>query len=283
MQKEFEKSGLHLPAFTYCLPDGSSYTCTYLPPDLNGESLFLAGEEIVLNGLKKVAQTRICIDSSEKVDELGRYLKGLGYDAHWGGNTFFEARLGPLGAMKALYPEVNWGGFSDKFRVDRIDPKRNRDRKILKSLMLQSFGRNPEKVKKIIEGFNVAVNDKSNAIYFVRNKESKNQVLGSFILKYLPALSEVELHSVAGISANPNVIQIERKLPIIMAGVFEAIENDYPQSQSFGIDNSGTVIYSGVDKLTFSASAVAEKYEKLGFKHSGRSGLVVYPDAKSPT
>lgn len=234
MQKELEKSEFYFPPITYCLPDGSSYICSYLPSHLSDEGLLLAGEEIISDGLKKSAQTRICIDSREKVNGLGKYLKVLGYDAHWGGNAFFEAKLGSSEAMKVLYPKLNWQEFSNEFTVDRVDSKRNKDRKVLKSLML-----------------------------------------GSFVLKYLPALSEVQLHSVAGISADSNIIQMEGKLAIIMAGVFEAIEDDYPQSQSFGIDNSGTVNYSGVDKLTFSASRVAVNYEKLGLEHSTRSGLVI--------
>ena len=88
--------------------------------------------------------------------------------------------------------------------------------------------------------------------------------MGAFATKYLWALEEVQLHSMAGRSSDSRVLQKAGKLPILMAALLATIDLD--------LESSGDI-----KKLTFSASGAAHLYEALGFQHSDRAGIVIKP------
>lgn len=98
--------------------------------------------------------------------------------------------------------------------------------------------------------------------------------------KYLPRLGEIQLHSVAGWAEDPRVLQQRRKLPVLMAALFETIDERYPQKEQYGVARQSTIEYQGVDILTFSAyGKVVSLYEELGFERSSRAGILISPSS----
>lgn len=283
-----EREGINpqYPSYLYCLPDGLVCNWTYLPSDIKSAELLDIGEKLAFNATKSQVQERICISSLEYLIVLGNHLVKDGYDAHWGGNKFFEINLKSPEQIEVEYPNINWFEYKHNFAIERVDANNPFDRQILLSLMVGSFGHvkiddkfilHEEKYKKILERFNVSLNDKTNLNFLVRGFPNANEVLGAFTLKCFPDLSEVQLHSVAGMSTHKGVIKKGKKLAILMAGVFAAIENEFPQSRQFGIGQRSAINYTGIKKLTFSASNVAQNYINLGLPTSDRNGLVIYP------
>lgn len=227
----------------FVLPNGLDYGCYFANGNVDYLELLGVGRRTFQQVSKEGGEVRICTDSREQIHNLANYLKNnfKGASVDWGKTTYFEHDLCESRLFK--------GDFSE-YKVDRVFPWRETEAQVVKSLMVESF-KQPGKIERV---FDKALGDPTNNIYLVR--DPSGLCVGTFLLKYIPELSAVQLHSVAGWSSDPRVSQVKGKLPILLAKMFEVID---PTAQ----------------RLSFSSSGAAGLYKDLGFEESSRQGLVI--------
>lgn len=248
---------------SYLLPDGLSCEWIYIPDELPTHDLEQIADSAVRLSHNVSTEVRITQNSGINIESTASYLsEHYQNEVSFGKTTYFEV---PLSTPKPELPSL------DNYLVYPLS-QATEDTPIVKSLMLESF---PLAKEKIERNFDAVIGSPGNDIYLIRDSK-ENLIVGTFLLKYIPSLREVQLHAVAGRSVDPRVSQERNKLPIIMSGVMEAVSLQYPSRITYGITAKDS-LDGGVDTLTFSASRVAHLYQNLGFATSSRNGLVIHP------
>ncbi len=249
------------------LPDGLSCKWVYAPTLTDEITLKSTGERLVERVVYNGDEVRICSDDTHKIESLGMFLQGQHPEVkvNWGGTNYFEYDL----SAHPLRENLNWKNYQKSYVFYRIEPQHNASEfRAVRSLMDGSFDLKDNKV------FDKAIQNRQNNFYIVGDINS-GKFVGSFVLVYMPALEEIQLHSVAGRSSDPRVSQQKGKLPIIMSAVLRAIDDDYPQQIPFGIAKNELLQCDGIKRLTFSSRGAAQLYKNLGFEESVRDGLVI--------
>lgn len=273
--------------YTFRLPDGLDCEWTFTKDEVLFEQLLECARDLANQVHLTGREHRLAYDG-DSINSVAEILakERTGLSVQWGRTSFFEVSLKVDRQILSL---TDIDIYRENYTVQRVDDLEGFESLVFSSLMVGSFGEvykdgefipDKQKVAAISSHFKGAVRDISNYCYLVKGLAPNPRYLGGFVLKYLPALSEVQLHSVAGRGSSAlGVVQRPHKLPLLMAAVFEALQHDFPQEQDYGVTSASTLQYSGVERLTFSSSGVAPLYEALGFQKSSRSGLVIKPAA----
>ncbi len=141
----------------------------------------------------------------------------------------------------------NWSDLSDEYSLLRNNICDKTEREVVANFMKVSFG--------FIDDtqIDIALRNLQNNIFIIRKEQL---YVGMFVLVYIPSLSEVQLHSVAGRGDHLLIDTNKPKLPILISGVKEIVQSEF----------SGNT-------LTFSSSGASQLYKNLGFKESSRGGI----------
>jgi hypothetical protein len=251
------------------LPDGLSCKCIYAPSSIDEFTLKDMGQRFVQRVLYSGEEVRICSDDPDKINSLGKFLKGQYPEVpiNWGGNTYFEYDLINLPLRKQL----SWDQYKDNYVYYPIESRHySGEFEVVRKLMRDSFNLEDD------NAFSEGIQNRQNRIFIVGDTNT-GKVLGTFVLVYMPALGEIQLHCVAGRSEDQAVSQQKGKLPIIMSAVLSAIEDEHPQAVPYGIAKNSFLETIGPKRLTFSTSGEKRVaiYEKLGIQKSDRSGVAI--------
>jgi hypothetical protein len=260
---------------SFIVPDGSHYLaiCSHTSKkDIFNEIPNF--REDFLNSPK----TRITWDDPTLADDILNTLEKLTADFDYPRHikkyqtNFFKTEISELRETIQNHPQISWQNYETEFFWRKFDAQNPDDIWLLRDFMLNSFGvdfktnqegmveaaPNETKRDKIIKNLSNAYLNTENQIYFVFDKN--NLPAGCFTL--IDVCGDIQLNSVAGISGLPS--PKVRKLPLILAAVFNVLELDAQ--------------FKNAQKLTFSNSKdkVSQIYTSLGIKRNlQRQGFFV--------
>lgn len=240
----------------FFLPDGLTCHWQVHTSDTTSQILLESARSLAHETTKLGQETRL---SGEKnaIQQVSSLIQSdyPELSVNSGKTTFFEQSLSDTSGLGVS----NWEEISGKYSVVQLLKATPQETTVIKSFMKDSFHNTNE------ASIDVSLRNRQNKIFLVTTGDL---YVGMFVLLEVPALNEIQLHSVAGRGSLPSISQEKGKLPILVTGVIHAIEQDF----NF-IDKSTSSFTPPYQKLTFSSSGAAPLYRNLGFVESTRDGI----------
>lgn len=260
-ERKFVPSVVQVP---YNLPDGLQCQWIYANHHTASDNLKITGEEAISQAIHLNTQVRLTLDHGiYAIHILGNHLQSLNQPVKlsWARNKYFNLPLDSGRKSSDIFPHLDWKRYQDFFVVKPPVALTDYDKDLVYVFMMDSFGTDIQRKQRIKRIFDETMHNPTNHMYLLQQRGNPRKAVGTFLLKYLPEMREVQLHCVAGRGNDSRIAQWGGKLYPLMAAVLNTVETEYSSEQA----------------LTFSASRAAEKYEQLGFLPSSRAGLVINP------